>query len=306
MGQAFRARDAAARVRPNGGDAIPVRGLRFRALRYARGVGIRKPLPVALTIAGSDSGGGAGIQADLHTFAALGVHGTTVITCLTAQNPAAVLGVEVASSAIVRRQLEAVFAELPPRAAKTGMLYAAGIIRAVARFFSDRDSPPLIVDPVMVASSGARLLNGAAWETLTNELLPQAALVTPNLPEAEALTGLVVRGPEQMRAAARFIVRNLGCAALIKGGHLTGGGEAVDIFYDGKTELLLRASFVKGLRTHGTGCAYSAAITAGCARGWPLPEAVTRAKQFITRAIAESRCAGRHPVLAWGSSAACR
>jgi len=260
----------------------------------------RSSLPIALTIAGSDSGGGAGIQADLKTFAALGVHGTSVITCLTAQNPKGVLGVQAATPAMVRQQLEAVFAELPPAAGKTGMLYSAEIIRVVVEFFSRKNRPPLIVDPVMVATSGACLLKPSAVKAVCDKLLPLATLVTPNLDEAELLLGMKICDEEGLRAAARQFVERFGCAALVKGGHLRGTREAVDIFNDGKTELLLAAPFVRGVSTHGTGCTYSAAIVAHCAKGLALADAVQEAKDFITRAIAESRRIGRHFVLGWG------
>lgn len=265
---------------------------------YAGRVTSSKALPVALTVAGSDSGGGAGIQADLKTFAALGVHGTSVITCLTAQNPAAVLGVQAVAAGMVRRQLEAVFAELPPRAIKTGMLFSAAIVGEVARFLAGlRRRPPVIVDPVMVASSGARLLKPDAVRALKEELLPLATLITPNAPEAEALTGLAIHEPEDLRTAARQLRRAYRCAVLLKGGHLADSRQAVDLFYDGQTERLLSAPRVQGVSTHGTGCTYAAAIAAGCARGLPLAEAVRRAKQFLTRAIAHSRRIGRHWVL---------
>ena len=260
----------------------------------------RARLPITLTIAGSDSGGGAGIQADLKTFAALGVHGTSVITCLTAQNPKRVLGVQAATPAIVRQQLEAVFAELPPTACKTGMLYSTEIIRVVVEFFSRKNRPPLIVDPVMMATSGARLLKPSAVKVVCDRLLPLATLVTPNLDEAELLLAMKIRDEEGLRAAARQIVERFGCAALVKGGHLRGTQEAVDIFNDGKTELPLAAPFVRGVSTHGTGCTYSAAIAAHCAKGLALADAVQEAKDFITRAIAESRRIDRHFVLGWG------
>ena len=249
----------------------------------------RPHLPVALTIAGSDSGGGAGIQADLKTFAALGVHGTTALTCITAQNPSGVLGVQACSPGIVRKQIEAVFAELPPVAIKTGMLYQASIIEVVADWFERRTGPPLVVDPVMIATSGASLLKKSAVRALLGRLLPLAALVTPNLDEASALTGRELRSVEDLRWAARAIRGRLGCAALVKGGHLRGGREAVDIFFDGNDELLLSAPFIKGVHTHGTGCTYSAAVTAFLARGKPLPQAVISAKEYITHAIAGSR-----------------
>ncbi len=254
----------------------------------------KRVLPVALTIAGSDSGGGAGIQADLKTFAAVGVHGASVITCVTAQNPKRILGIQACAPGLVSQQLSAVFEELPPQAVKTGMLYSVDTIRTVTAFFAAlKKRPPLIVDPVAVASSGTPLLQPKAGEVLREELLPFAALVTPNLAEAEAMTGCVVREPEEMRRAARLISKSFGCAALVKGGHLKGSREAVDIFYDGRTELLLTAPFIKGLSLHGTGCAYSAAIAGFLALGFELPEAVGRAKGFVTQAIAQSvRVAG--------------
>ncbi|HEY2329620.1 MAG TPA: bifunctional hydroxymethylpyrimidine kinase/phosphomethylpyrimidine kinase [Verrucomicrobiae bacterium] len=271
----------------------------------------RKTLPVALTIAGSDSGGGAGIQADLKTFAALGVHGTSVIACLTAQNPKRVLAVEACSPKMLRRQIEAVFEELPPRAVKTGMLFSPENIRVVADFFRKdefRESPTknirdsrspslrkiaLVVDPVMVSTSGARLLKPAAEKLLKEKLLPLAALVTPNLDEAEILAEQKIRAPEDLRSAARKIVSRYGCAALVKGGHLEDCREAIDVFFDGRTELLLSAPFVKGVSTHGTGCAYSAAICAALALGHDLPRAVEIGKNFITAAISNSHKIGR-------------
>jgi hydroxymethylpyrimidine/phosphomethylpyrimidine kinase len=255
---------------------------------------------VALTVAGSDSGGGAGIQADLKTFAALGVHGTSAITCLTAQNPRRVLGIEPASPKIIQQQIEAVFAGLRPAAVKTGMLYSAAAVRIVAEFFSRGARPPLVVDPVMISTSGAPLLQTGAVKLLRERLIPVATLVTPNVAEAEALTGLRLRSVEDLRAAARAIHEQFGCAGLVKGGHLRGTREAADIYYDGGEELLLTAPFIRGMRTHGTGCTYSAAITAWLARGVILPKAVARAKQYITDAIAHSRGIGKHTVLGGG------
>jgi hydroxymethylpyrimidine/phosphomethylpyrimidine kinase len=261
----------------------------------------RNRWPVALTVAGSDSGGGAGIQADLKTFAALGVHGASAIACLTAQNPRRVLGVEPCSPKMLRQQLEAVFAELPPAAVKTGMLYSAQNINVVAQFLSrlrPRDSrPQLVVDPVMVSTSGTRLLEPAAIRVLQRRLLPLAALVTPNLDETAILVGRNISSIEAMREAAREIYGSYGCAALVKGGHLRGSREAVDIFFDGTTELLLSAPFVKGFPTHGTGCTYSAAICAALARGESLLRAVATGKNGVTAAIAGSRRAGKHWVL---------
>jgi hydroxymethylpyrimidine/phosphomethylpyrimidine kinase len=259
----------------------------------------RKKLPIALTIAGSDSGGGAGIQADLKTFAALGVHGTCAITCLTAQNPRGVRGVLATTPENLRQQIEAVFDELPPAAVKTGMLFSAELINVVVEHFQKRRRPPLVVDPVMVATSGARLLKPAAMRALTERLLPLATLVTPNLDEAQLLLDMQIHDEEGLREAARKIHARFGCAALVKGGHLRGAREAVDIFFDGEEELMLSAPFVRGVSTHGTGCTYSAAITALLASGSSLSEAVAQAKEFITGAIAASICAGRHPVLNW-------
>ena len=256
--------------------------------------------PVALTIAGSDSGGGAGVQADLKTFAALGVHGASAIACLTAQNPGRVLAVETCSPGILRRQIEAVFEEMPPAAVKTGMLFSADNVRVVADFFGARAARPrarLIVDPVMVSTSGAVLLKPAAVKILKEKLLPLAMLATPNVCEAEILTGLKLASVEDLRTAAREIHARFGCAALVKGGHLRGGREAVDIFFDGRTELLLSAPFIKGIRTHGTGCTCSAAIAGYLARGCSLPQAVKHAKQFITGAIAGRYRIGKHSAL---------
>jgi len=261
----------------------------------------RKQLAVALTIAGSDSGGGAGIQADLKTFASLGVHGASAITCVTAQNPSGVLGVQACRPEIVEQQLRAVFAELPPAAVKTGMLYSAEIIRTVSRFLKGTPQTALVVDPVMVSTSGARLLKPSAVELMKRELLPLASIIMPNLDEAEVLVGGSFRSVEDLRTAARWLQRRFGCAALVKGGHLRGLKEAVDIFYDGGQELLLSAPFVRGVSTHGTGCTYSAAVAAYLALGRSLLQAVYLAKEYITQAIAQSRTAGRHSVLGSGA-----
>jgi hydroxymethylpyrimidine kinase/phosphomethylpyrimidine kinase len=253
----------------------------------------RKQLPVALTIAGSDSGGGAGIQADLKTFAALSVHGASAIACLTAQNPRRVLAVEPCSPKMLLQQIEAVFEELNPRAAKTGMLYSTKNVSVVAEFFKGKKCP-LVVDPVFISTSGGKLLEPAAEKILTEKLLPLSALVTPNLSEAEILSGQKIASVEEMRAAAKKIHSRFGCAVLVKGGHLKNSREATDIFFDGKTELLLSAPFIKGVRTHGTGCTYSAAICAALALGNDLPQAVQIGKQFVTSAISNSYKIGKH------------
>ena len=248
-------------------------------------------MPIALTIAGSDSGGGAGIQADLKTFAALGVHGTSAITCLTAQNPKGVLGIQPCTPEMLRQQIEAVFAELRPAACKTGMLFSAELVEVA----SGVDG--LIVDPVMIATSGAQLIDDAAIVAIQTKLLPRARLVTPNLAEAEVLIGAPIKTADDLRMAARRIYETFGCAALVKGGHLRDIREAIDFYYDGRTELLLSAPFIGTVSLHGTGCTYSAAVTAYLAKGEPLPDAVSGAKEFITQAIAQSLRAGKHHVL---------
>jgi hydroxymethylpyrimidine kinase/phosphomethylpyrimidine kinase len=256
----------------------------------------RTEVPCVLTIAGSDSGGGAGIQADLKTFAALGVHGASAITCVTAQNPKKVRSVQALRPRIVRDQIEVVAEGLRPRFAKTGMLYSTEIIRAVAAAARELKLP-LVVDPVMIATSGAVLLKMSAIRALLEEIFPLAVIITPNLDEAQFILGTRILEPEDARAAAREIHARFGCAALVKGGHLRGIKSAIDFFCDGKTEQMLEAPFRRGLSNHGTGCVYSAAITAHLALGRNLLDAVSASKEFISNAIAAShRCAG-HAVL---------
>jgi len=257
-----------------------------------------KQLSVALSIAGSDSGGGAGIQADLRTFASLGVHGTTVITCITAQNPGIVSDIESCSPFILRRQMEAVFKAFKPMAVKTGMLYTTRIIRTVAEYLRDK-KVALVVDPVMVSTSKTRLLRPSALKFLTLDLFPLATLVTPNIAETELITGKKIHSLEDMRAASREVHQRFGCCALIKGGHLAGTDMATDVFYDGKDVRLLAVPFVRGIRTHGTGCTYSAAITAFLALGVPLAQSVIRGKKYISRAIIRSQKVSGHYVLNW-------
>jgi hydroxymethylpyrimidine/phosphomethylpyrimidine kinase len=261
----------------------------------------RKSIPVALTVAGSDSGGGAGIQADLKTFAALGVHGTSIVTCITAQNPGRVYGIERCTPTIVRNQLEAVFDAIPPQAVKIGMLFSAPIIRAVADFFQNRKRLPLIVDPVMLSTSGMRLLEREAVEVLSKRLLPLATLATPNLYEAEILAGSKIRSLDDMRDAARTIQRRFGCATLVKGGHLPDSEEAVDVYQDGRWEMALATFYIQGIKTHGTGCTFSSAIAAYLARGYSLRTAMKQAKKYITQAIENSVLARGHFVLGNGN-----
>ena len=244
----------------------------------------RKPVPVALTIAGSDSGGGAGIQADLKTFAALGVHGTVAITSVTAQNTKAVTGVYDLPPEAVVNQIETVHEDLGVDAAKTGMLSNSAIIEAVAKTVS-RLGFPLVVDPVMIAKSGAPLLRPDAVDTLVKKLIPEATVVTPNRMEAERLTGLTIRTIEDAKRAARLIVEDLGAeAAVVKGGHLE-GGESVDVLYYRGSYRVYRAPRILDGCTHGTGCSFSAAIAAELAKGASIPEAIDTAKRFITMAI---------------------
>lgn len=264
--------------------------------RQARPMASRFQRSCALTIAGSDSGGGAGIQADLKTFAALGVHGTSAITCVTSQNPRGVLGVHAVPPADVALQLRAVCEEFRPATAKTGMLYSVEIIDAVVAWMRRSPGIPVVVDPVMIATSGARLSKPRAVRALCERLLPLAVLATPNVDEAKVLTGVAIREPEDLRRAARVLRDRYGCAALIKGGHLK-GREAVDVFWDGSDEWLLTAPRVTGVSSHGTGCTFSAAITGYLALGCDLAGAVSLAKEHVTQAIAQSVRVGRHAVL---------
>jgi hydroxymethylpyrimidine/phosphomethylpyrimidine kinase len=256
-----------------------------------------KRIPIALTVAGSDSGGGAGLQADLKTFAILGVHGTTVLSCLTAQNPVSVAAFHSIPVSFVRAQLETVFAELPPVAAKTGMLYSAAIIRAVADWFSQHPEVKLVIDPVMIATSGTVLLRPTALRVLQDRFLPLAAVVTPNLDEAAALLGRPLRSVEDLSLAARGIHGRWGVPTLIKGGHLRDTPLATDVFWDGRQERILAAPFIRGVATHGTGCTYSAAITACLAHGDSLLQAVSTAKLHITGAIRSSLRIANHTTL---------
>ena len=240
---------------------------------------------VALTIAGSDSGGGAGIQADLKTFQRFGVYGTSALTLVTVQNTVGVRAVELLSTELIAQQIAAVAEDFDVRAAKTGALGSAEIIEAVAAAVEEHAIPNLVVDPVMISKHGDPLLDTDAVEVLRPRLFPKASLVTPNLHEAAALLGRAVASEEAMRDAARAVC-DLGAeAALVKGGHLP-GGEAVDLFYDGSDFVRLAAPRIETPHTHGTGCTYSAAIAALLARGETLVAAVREAKDFISRAIA--------------------
>ncbi len=247
--------------------------------------GTSVPIARALTIAGSDCSGGAGIQADLKTFTVFRVYGMSAITALTAQNTRGVSGIFPVSPEFVRAQIDAVVTDIGVDAAKTGMLASREVVSAVAAAVRAHSISPLVVDPVLVAQSGAPLLEPDGCAALRDELLPLAALVTPNVPEAAALLDMPVRSLADMREAAARLVRAGARAALVKGGHLP-DGDAVDVLHDGRELRELRAPRVHTSATHGTGCLLAAAITAGLAQGRGLHEAVARAKRFIGVAIA--------------------
>jgi hydroxymethylpyrimidine/phosphomethylpyrimidine kinase len=238
--------------------------------------------PIALTIAGSDPSGGAGIQADLKTFHQFGVYGEAVIALLTVQNTVRVSRVVVMPPALVLEQLAAVLEDIPPAAAKTGALGSAEMVEAVAHAAADFKFP-LVVDPVMVSKHGLSLLPDAAVAAVRELLLPRAFLITPNVPEAEALAGMEIHTPDDMRRAASRLQELGARAVLIKGGHLE--GDATDLLFDGAGWHEFPAPRVATPHTHGTGCTYSAAITACLALGLPLAAAVARAKRFIHEAI---------------------
>ncbi|HEX5724918.1 MAG TPA: bifunctional hydroxymethylpyrimidine kinase/phosphomethylpyrimidine kinase [Longimicrobiaceae bacterium] len=241
-------------------------------------------LPVALTIAGSDSGGGAGIQADLKTFHAFGVFGTSAVTAVTVQNTLGVTGVHPVPPETVRAQVRAVAEDLPPAACKSGMLATAELVRAVAASLREHRLPHYVLDPVMVATSGDRLLDADAEQTLVRELLPLAALVTPNLDEAALLVGEPVEDAAAMRRAAAALVELGARAALLKGGHLR-ADELVDVLYDGREWHEWRRPRIETRSTHGTGCTLSAGVAAGLAHGRPLRRAVEDALDYVQRAL---------------------
>ena len=245
-------------------------------------------LPVALTIAGSDSSGGAGIQADLKTFHAFGVFGTSAITAVTVQNTLGVRAVHAIPIEIVRAQIEAVMQDMKPGACKTGMLATAELVGVVAESIQTSGVRHVVVDPVMVATSGDRLLESGAERAIINELLPLASIVTPNLDEAAVLTGTSIGNQEQMEAAARRIVELGARAVLVKGGHLADTDVIVDVFYDGTDVRAFKQPRLHTRNTHGTGCALSAAIAADLASGRTLNSAVERAIDFVHRAIASA------------------
>ena len=253
----------------------------------------RAPRPRALSIAGSDSGGGAGIQADLKTFSALGVFGMTAITAVTIQNTLGVSGYEVLPPQVVADQIRAVVTDIGVDAAKTGMLASVEVVEAVAAAVAELAIPNLVVDPVSVSKHGHRLLAEDAVCALRERILPLATLATPNLPEAAVLAGFEVTTREEMERAAEAI-RGLGPAAvLVKGGHLPGATSADDVFFDGDRMVWIAGERIETTNTHGTGCTLSSAIAAHLARGDGLLEAVREGKAFVTEAIRHALPIGR-------------
>ena len=241
--------------------------------------------PVALTVAGTDPCGGAGIPADLKTFAALGVYGFSVVAVVVAQNSSRVLSTAALEPDMVTAQIGALMMQLRPHAMKTGALAEPGIVVAVARAIEEFELPRPVVDPVMVSSSGMRLLSEHGEAAMRRRLLPLAGVVTPNLAEAEVLSGIGIDGPAAMREAARVIHRLGPRAVVIKGGHLGPESAAIDLLFDGRRFVEFTEQRIAGAGAHGTGCAFSAAIAAHLARGEELEDAVRKAKGFVTRAL---------------------
>ncbi len=286
-------RDNAGRVIDSGADAVAVisgiLGQREPALAAAELALLfnrKRPAPrgAVLTVAGSDSGGGAGIQADLKTITLLGSYGASIITALTAQNTRGVAGIHGVPPAFVAEQLDAVLSDLPIDVVKTGMLFSAGVIERLAEKLAEFNRRIVVVDPVMLATGGASLTDGNAVTALKERLFPLTYLLTPNIPEAEKLTGLTIVDEAGMEEAAQRIQQMGTRNVLIKGGHLS-EGNAVDILYDGRAFTRYRSPRHLTRNTHGTGCTLASAIAAFLARGEPLPEAVARAKEFVTAAI---------------------
>ena len=246
-------------------------------------------VPVALTIAGSDSSAGAGIQADLKTFSALGVYGLTAVTCVVAEVPGKVSRIEQVSARMVRDQIEVLAKNFQIGAIKTGLLCSAEIVSAVANAIRGIKGLrgrriPLVIDPVMIASSGDRLLKPAAIDVYEDQLFPLATLITPNLDEAALLIGIKIKDREQMEKATKDLASKYRAAILLKGGHLR-GDNAIDLLFHKNKLTEFSARFVRGIATHGTGCTYSAAIAASLASGLPLEKAIRRAKKFVTQSI---------------------
>ncbi len=237
-----------------------------------------------LTIAGSDCSGGAGIQADLKTMTALGVYGMSVITALTAQNTTGVYGIAEIDSAFVAQQIDAVFTDIRPDAVKIGMAASSALIRTISEKLKEYGAGNIVVDPVMVSTSGSRLLEPDAVSVLISELIPLADIITPNIPEAEVLSGIVITDREQMRDAGQIIVKAAGTDTLIKGGHLSESADDLLVKRDG-TEKWFKAVRIDSPNTHGTGCTLSSAIACGLAGGLSAEESVEKAKAYIIDAL---------------------
>jgi len=252
---------------------------------------VRPPVHAVLTIAGSDSGGGAGIQADLKTFAALGVYGASAITAITAQNTVGVTSVLALPADLVTAQIEAVAVDLPLRATKTGMLGNAAIVEAVVAAIDELDLPLVVVDPVMVAKSGDRLLDADGVRAICAELLPRALVVTPNIPEAEALSGITIHSMDDAREAARRI-HGMGPSVVIKGGHMP-GDDLVDLLFHDGVFVPFHTPRIRTRNTHGTGCTFASAIAAHLALGHGLPEATSRAQVYVAGAIRHGLAIGK-------------
>jgi len=248
--------------------------------------------PAVLTIAGSDPSGGAGIQADLKTFLALGVHGTSAVTALTVQSTVSVSQLHPVAAQVIKDQISAVCSDVQIAAAKTGMLCDERTVRAVSDSVSELSIPKLVVDPVLVASSGDRLMDENAIDVLVSELLPKALIITPNLKEAKVLSGTEVRTVEQMGEAAKRLHDMGAMNVVVTGGHLE-GGEAIDVAFDGASLIEFPAKRIGGASIHGTGCTFSAAIVAHLATGEPVMEAIAKAKSYVTGAIRGSYRMGK-------------
>jgi hydroxymethylpyrimidine/phosphomethylpyrimidine kinase len=250
---------------------------------------VNASIPVALTIAGSDSGGGAGIQTDLRTFAFHCVHGTSAITCVTAQNTLGVTRVDIMSPESVAAQIQAVVEDIGVQAAKTGILLNPEIIAVVAEKVADLHLQNLVVDPVMVSRTGALLISQEAIKTLCQKLIPQALIITPNRYEAEILSGLPIYSLEDMQTAAKIIYQEFGAkSVLVKGGGMQNKFLGLDIWFDGEKSAILRTQTVDTKNTHGTGCTLSAAIAANLALGKDLDHAIQKAKEYVTTALTYS------------------
>lgn len=238
----------------------------------------------ALTIAGSDSSGGAGIQADIKTMMANGVYAMSAVTALTAQNTTGVTGIMDVTPEFLMEQLDNIFTDIRPDAVKIGMVSSSGIISAIVDKLKEYEAENIVVDPVMVATSGARLISDDAVEALKTQLLPLASVITPNIPEAEVLSGMTIKTEEDMIKAARFINEKYGCAVLCKGGHSV--NDANDLLADGEKIVWFYGKRINNPNTHGTGCTLSSAIASNLAKGFDMEESVRRAKNYISGALA--------------------